>query len=280
MNLKDRPIIILSTGRAGSTLLQKLLNTHHEMVIWGEHAGILNQLMNMSKVVSTIEWIPEKEPKGNWLLQKNRPLNEKRWTAWDGSFSKDSFHNHIKKFLDDLFNKEVPENIRWGFKEIRYCNIEVMDFISKIYPHAQFILLLRNPIDSCVSFTTANSSKELKMPSDFSSKLSKIANNQIKPTFQFFKEAIEYYPENNQVVLYEQLVNNPHDVLDEIARFLNLTSGFNEGNISRIMQKDIMSERQRNSIELQKELKKIALSLLKEELAWYRRISSEASSHN
>jgi len=280
MVAKDRPIIVLSTGRAGSTLLQKLMNTNQDTLIWGEHAGILTPLMNATKAVSRSEWIPEQVPRGEWLLQKDRPLNEERWTAWDGSFSREGFHKHMKQFIDDLFSKDVPDNVRWGFKEIRYSSLDVMDFMIKIYPQAQFIFLLRNPIDSCISFAGALAPKDSKTSNDFSSTISDIADRQIKRKFEFFKEAMEHYPQNSRVVFFEQLVEKHCEVLDGISDFLGLSTGFNEYQVACIMKKDIVSERKRTSKEQQAMLKNMALQLLQEELEWYESIDSETRLHN
>ena len=114
------PVVILSSGRSGSTLLQKLLNTHPELVIWGEHAGFLNGLMRSWKAVMNAEWIPDKVPRGLWLMNRDRPVDAEKWTAWDGPFSKVMYHEAIRGMLDSLLAKGLPDEVRWGFKEIRY----------------------------------------------------------------------------------------------------------------------------------------------------------------
>ncbi len=280
MHPKDRPVIVLSTGRAGSTLLQKLLNTHPALVIWGEHAGILRQLMMAWKVVFKSEWIPDQVPRGEWLLQPDRPLNADRWTAWDGSFSKQGFSRNMKQFVDSLFCEDIPEQTRWGFKEIRYLQIELMDFIAELYPHAQFILLLRNPIDSCVSFTAALAPKKSALPEDYQEVLSNIVNKQIKPVSCFFADAMEHYPENARVVLFEQLVENPGKVLGDLTGFLGLSPGFEDSAVAEIMRNDIVSERRRTSDEKKSMLRNMAMPLLREQIEWYERIASSLRSRD
>src|SRR5438874_131876 len=40
------PILVLGTGnRCGSTLIQRLLSSHPDVLIWGEHGGQLSQLL-------------------------------------------------------------------------------------------------------------------------------------------------------------------------------------------------------------------------------------------
>ncbi len=40
-----RPVFVISTGRSGSTLVQRLLNCHPAQVVWGEHHGFLASLL-------------------------------------------------------------------------------------------------------------------------------------------------------------------------------------------------------------------------------------------
>lgn len=275
MHPKDCPITVLSTGRAGSTLLQKLLNTHPSLLIWGEHAGILNQLMIAWRVVSRSEWISDNEPRGSWLLQKERPLNSDRWTAWDGSFSKQGFRLRMKRFIDSLFCDDIPAHIRWGFKEIRYHQIELMDFWSELYPQAQYILLVRNPIDSSVSFAAARTPKGGATRDDICITMNNIVNKQIKPVFSFFREAMERYSNNAHPVLFEKLVEEPERTLEGIGSFLGLDSEFDTDAVSMIMAKDIVSQRKNTSQGQKDMLRSMALPLLKEELEWFESFSGE-----
>ena len=63
MQSEHRPVVVLSSGRSGSTLLQKLLNTHPDLVIWGEQdqALLTGNLDGMQDYVEdlTLERIPD-----------------------------------------------------------------------------------------------------------------------------------------------------------------------------------------------------------------------------
>ncbi len=274
---RERPVIVLSAGRTGSTLLQKLLNTHEGLVIWGEHDGFLNPLMQSWKAVSRSKWIPDTKPRGAWLLEKPRlrwPLADKRrlnagkWTAWDGSFSKQSFNSSLRQFVDSLFCDNVPQTMRWGFKEIRYRNIEFMDFWSDLYPEAQYIFLLRNPIDTCLSFTAA-SAKESKEPiseDNYQMITRFIADQRIKPAFSFFSEAVNKFGGVSHTVIFEDLVEDAGKVLGDIECFLELESGFDPGKVSKIIRKDIVSQRKETGPELRQMLSDMAMPLLEKEL--------------
>jgi hypothetical protein len=178
----------------------------------------------------------------------------------------------MKTFIEGLFCEDIPEQIRWGFKEIRYCQIELMDFLCELYPHAQFILLVRNPIDSCISFTTALAPKASVGPEDFRRVMGNIVDKLIKPVFRFFPEAMEQYPEKARIVLFERLVEDPHKTLEGIVEFLDLSPGFDNDAVLEIMKNDIVTERKRTSEERRAVLRDMALPMLERELAWYDRI--------
>ena len=40
------PIFLLGSGRSGTTLLQKILNSADDVMIWGEHGGFLKKVAN------------------------------------------------------------------------------------------------------------------------------------------------------------------------------------------------------------------------------------------
>jgi len=41
---KKSPIFLLGTGRSGTTLLQRIINSAEDVIIWGEHGGFLSQV--------------------------------------------------------------------------------------------------------------------------------------------------------------------------------------------------------------------------------------------
>jgi hypothetical protein len=266
------PVNVLSAGRSGSTLLQKLLNTHEELTIWGEHEGFLNGLATAWSAVMQSEWIKAETASGEWLLANERPLNADRWTAWDGSFSKANFQKEIKELLDRLFVLGVPESRRWGFKEIRYQKIEVVELLLTLYPGAQFILLLRNPVDACVSFMSALQ-KRNDTPEQSWISASLIAQNQINKTFSFVRLVTERFPTSVKLIFYERLAENPNTTLEDIRQFLNLSAAFDLEVVTEILATNLMSERNRNSPEQLAVLKSIAAELLAEEIGWYEHVS-------
>ncbi|MBT8070249.1 MAG: sulfotransferase [Gammaproteobacteria bacterium] len=268
----NSPVIVLSAGRSGSTLLQKLLNTNPRLVIWGEHAGFLTPMMNVYRSVETSPWIDESRARGAWLLEQPRTIDPAHWSAWDGSFSRADFRNAMKLYLDLIFCRDVPEGIRWGFKEIRYFNRAIIDFMEVFYPGAQFLLMVRDPVDSCVSFTTSNTEARHEDPVAYEKTMNRVVKNQIDPAFRFYREIFDQNPGNIHAVYFEDVIRHPDKTMAKIAEFLRLEEPFAADDLARILDVNIVSERKRTAPELKAELAKMASRLLSAHSNWYKSI--------
>jgi hypothetical protein len=275
MQSEHGPVVVLSSGRSGSTLLQKLLNTHSGLVIWGEHGGILNHLMASRNMVSRLQWIPEDEPSGLWLLAEDRPLNETRWTAWDGSFSKADYLVLLRGFVDSLFARDVPAGIRWGFKEIRYQSVGFMDFFSTLYPGAQYLLLTRHPLDVCVSFVSSRDQQASASSDQIRSICVEIKEKQIAPFHSLLQEALAKYGKRVLAVHYHDMLDDPFSTMDNLAVFLGLEQSFSRDSVALMTGNDIVSERKRAGSDRIEMLKDLARPLLRDDIAWYEELVSD-----
>lgn len=153
------PIFILSSGRCGSTLLQRILNTYPDITIWGEHGGILRQ------VAEEYFWLLER-PGNDQFLFGNRPdgaavtreqIEEEKkpgnWQAWLNWFSRtdlpEIFRAHLRSYFQPPF---LPADSRWGFKEIRYgLDDRVIEFLNLLYPDAIFVFMARDGFNTVAS---------------------------------------------------------------------------------------------------------------------------------
>src|SRR5215468_7019722 len=65
----NAPIFILATGhRCGSTLIQRLLNSHRDILIWGEQRGHLNQFLPEYRAL--LRFCDQQKPLRNVYLTK------------------------------------------------------------------------------------------------------------------------------------------------------------------------------------------------------------------
>jgi hypothetical protein len=140
---RERPIFLLASGhRCGSTLLQRLLNSSPDILIWGEQKGYLNQ------------YIP---------IYRNLQQWERQVAGHRKTFLTEGYNNFIANMLPEDY--ELREAVilhlyalfgipatrlgrsAWGFKEVRY-GVDVALSLQECFPKARFIHLIRD-ISAC-----------------------------------------------------------------------------------------------------------------------------------
>jgi hypothetical protein len=136
------PVFVLAGGaRTGSTLLQRLLISTGEIMIWGEHGGLL--LAGLQRMVSGMaKWI-EREGRQHWDV-----FRKEGWNNWIPNVAPplEEFVAGARAAL--LRSLAVPAAQlgypRWGFKEIRYTGGAVA-LLKKMFPDAVIVVLVRHP---------------------------------------------------------------------------------------------------------------------------------------
>ena len=48
--IEDDPVFVCGPHRSRSTYLQRLLNIHPGLVVWGEHGGLINRLAELDRI--------------------------------------------------------------------------------------------------------------------------------------------------------------------------------------------------------------------------------------
>jgi len=192
-------IFIISQPRAGSTLLQKILE-------------------NNSQIKSSDEpWLTLSLGS---LLQSNIKIS----SDYDFTLARDAMNNFLKQNnLEDEFNYEMVSLIRkmygrisekeYYFLEKTPRNYFILDYIAQYFPKAKVIVLKRNLVSVVSSILNSWHDKNI---------------NAVKSHFQDIFEApkkIFQYSNNKQVfeLSYEELVSNTDYVLDKLTQYLNLS---------------------------------------------------------
>lgn len=115
--LKKRQwIIIVGTGRSGSTSVLRMVNALPSVKLDGEHFGLLSDVSSIYKKKMRTERM-----KGPAWRQSEK-FDKKRFICWAQS----------------LFGNETT-----GFKEIRYNRDEDLEFLSMVFARAKFVLTYR-----------------------------------------------------------------------------------------------------------------------------------------
>jgi len=146
----QNPVFVISTGRSGSTLIQRLLNCHPDLVVWGEHFGFINGLANAWNQIrnsSTVAF-PKTAEENNAALKVLPTLTDPQAALeWVNPWSLEEFEAKVTSFLSNYFGSRMEKGQRWGFKEIRYNNMPALQMLRRIYPNGRFVFIKRDPIE-------------------------------------------------------------------------------------------------------------------------------------
>jgi hypothetical protein len=152
------PIFLLSSGRSGSTLLQRLLNSYDDVVLWGEHRGFLRGVAEAYFAVTEHPSNREMWPSlwldatPSWAQVREWKAGD-RWQAWLNWVTVADVDEQFRRFVSSFFQHPSGATADgfWGFKEIRYGHGDrVVEFLSRLFPDARFVFLSRNGLN-CVS---------------------------------------------------------------------------------------------------------------------------------
>lgn len=206
-----QPIFVFGCShRCGSTLLQRLLNSAPQILIWGEHNGYLNDffwnLGNLRK----------------WAFQHNEErlrFVENGYDNFLANMSPDgeSIQEASRNHLISLFALPAAKLGRkiWGFKEVRY-GVEVALALQALFPEMRVIHLVRHPVDVYLSLKNW---EELDPGWDHVF-TEQSMNNWIRINRGFIdaKDQIDSLLQ----VKFEEMTADPKGFIRQLARFLNI----------------------------------------------------------
>lgn len=234
------PIFLLGTHRSGTTLLQRIINSSEDVVIWGEHGGFLSQVaeayfLNLEDK-TILRNIPQQNKPFDTPQAKIKKLkNSKLWPAWCNWYSQKEVQNIFRSFIENFFNpSNVQKNISWGFKEIKYGQgCRTLEMLSDLYPDAKFVFIIRDPIDVVAS----NYFKSIRKKSGLDSQLTISCATEFKENCDFsIQEEAEAWSKQNAYfqdfqeknshrslqVVYEELISDPI-VAESILKWLGVS---------------------------------------------------------
>jgi len=221
------PIFLLGTGRCGSTLLQKILNTVDNVVIYGEHGGFLRQIaeayfLNLEdkKIEKYImsQNVPGEDPTSVLESLKDPQL----WTAWMNWYNRETVKKNFRDFTESFFNPiALGREVHWGFKEIRYgLNDRVLEMLADLYPKGRFIFIVRNPAEVVASKISARMSDGLE--TDVQSWVDQNTN---------FLAFYRLNKEKSRIVRYEDLIGSNSPQLEQLFDWLGFSLTDKQTNI-------------------------------------------------
>ena len=221
------PIFLLGTGRCGSTLLQKILNSVENAMIYGEHGGFLKQVAaayflnfedKMIEKYIMSQNVAEKDPISVFETLKNPQL----WSAWTNWYNQETVKNNFRDFIESFFNpSSLEQKVHWGFKEIRYgLDDRVPEMLADLYPDGRFVFIVRHPVDVIASKISARASEGIEADAH-----TWVAQN------TYFLHFSRENSESSRIVHYEELISNDSQQLSELFDWLGFALSDEQGDI-------------------------------------------------
>ncbi len=142
VDIEERPIVVSSLGRSGSTLLQRVLCSHPEVTVWGEHLGFLKDLRSArDRLAASADQLSRGFDSRDALVGAFADVNISEHV---NPFDLAGFEDQLRQTIVDLFASGLPPRTAWGFKEIRYDGDD-LEFFATLFPGSRFVILAREP---------------------------------------------------------------------------------------------------------------------------------------
>jgi hypothetical protein len=208
------PIFIIGSPRSGTTLLRFMLSSHPDIFIPDE-TGFIPHLVKPDHIEDTLSL---KEVIS--LLDRIGKLNYQWYDLVDDipAFYQNLVSPNLMYVLDTLFRQIIANQnaIRWGDKTPLY--VRHITLISMIYPHAQFIHVIRDGRDATLSAQRKwGVSKYWYMDNYY------LLQNWVTNVTMGRRDGTRLPKSQYFELRYEQLVQDPENNLHQICQFLGET---------------------------------------------------------
>lgn len=244
--MKQAPVFVISTGRSGSTLLQRVLNCHPDLVIWGEYHGFIGGFAEPFHLMGLggddqfpVADSRNDEPK----LLVPAFADPDAGLNWCNPSSRDEYNDQARQMITSYFASRLAPGQRWGFKEVRYNEPLVLAMLLELFPLGRFVFLRRNPLEVVRSKVLAWNGPELKQLT-LDQRLKHIGKmlEEVRRHFELYDAFSAKNPQACCQVRYEDLVESPADTIRQMLAQLQLQeSSFNWGLSEQVLEQVVSS---------------------------------------
>ncbi|HEX7183130.1 MAG TPA: sulfotransferase [Thermoanaerobaculia bacterium] len=218
--IRSRPIIILGVDRSGTSIVARLA---HE---WGAYGGDLTQLMRSDPA----------NPKGYWENRSLVLFIHEIFKAVGPEFWRTGFDEALRSKADDPTLRDPAAQLvagmagagpAWFWKE-PLLSLQ-LPFWKELWGDATYIITVRNPYDSAVSW------EKMMVPREVAGRISILALNLLR--WQHFMLTILRHLDGSKrklFVPYEDLVRDPRSQCLRICDFLDAETGLENRSEERL----------------------------------------------
>ena len=214
----SQPVFVVAAGwRSGSTLLQRLVCSSGEVLVWGEPYGRacpVQALTRSAMALRSDAWAGKQAAEPDWPAAQSfapEELPEDLSDKWIANLYPEpaALKRGWRAQLDTLFAEPAASRgyARFGVKEVRWQALDAR-FLQWMYPDARFFFLVRNPWDAWASAKGASFVKS--WPND------RVAD--VTSFLRHWRRCVESYVrwpgEGGFLVRYEDLTHPNFDVQD------------------------------------------------------------------
>lgn len=223
----ELPVFAISTGRTGSTLVQRVLNCHPDLVLWGEHHGFLNGFgqAHVQMCVPHNKTFP-RTPRDNKGPAQVLPTLRDPAAAleWANPWSLEEFEARVRRFVSDYFGGRLKPGQRWGFKEIRYNNSATLGMLQALYPEGRFVFIQRDAIEVTRSkvYAFVKEAKWVGLGDEARRQRLEQMLKEVHEHYGVHETFMKRHPKPCLLVKYEELVAAPKAVITTMLSHLAL----------------------------------------------------------
>jgi hypothetical protein len=131
---------LLGFYRGGTTFVQRLLNCHRQVTIWGENGGFASRLRLMhERFARDAQFVDSRD-------FRQFDAFADTFAPYANPVDSNELIKHMATFLETMYWPDRRPTV-WGFKEIRHNNQADIAFLRLLFPNAKLVLLMRHPRD-------------------------------------------------------------------------------------------------------------------------------------